>query len=154
MILIILITTKKIMDVGIGTAAIEGNIAKGARFGVIYAAGYRAVELLLKDEYALVDFTVNLSMDIAKVVVATALARITVGAIVTSPVFAIGASAVVVAIGVFGVGIIISAILYAIDDHFKISESIIKRFKEHKLKSPTSYHPDQFFNLWGRYSRG
>ncbi|KLU16123.1 MULTISPECIES: hypothetical protein [Xenorhabdus] len=150
-----IITNKKIMDVGIGTAAMEGSIVKGMRFGIIFSAGYRAAELMLKDEYDLTNFAVNFSMDVAKIVVSTAVAKFAVGALVTSPIFAIGASAAVVAIGVFAIGLGIAALLYFVDDQFKISESIIKRLKEgYKEKSPTPYHPDQLFNLWGRYSRG
>ncbi|CBJ88746.1 Putative membrane protein (fragment) [Xenorhabdus nematophila ATCC 19061] len=29
-----------------------------------------------------------------------------------------------------------------LDNKFKISESIIKKLKEHKVKTPTPYHPD------------
>ncbi|MBE8598267.1 hypothetical protein [Xenorhabdus sp. BG5] len=149
-----LINNKKIMEVGVGSVAMESNISSGARFGIVFSAGYRAVELLLEDEYSLTDFFVNLSMDMAKLIVATTIAKLAVGAIVTSPIFAIGASATLVAIGVFALGIGIAAVLYLLDDHFKISETIIKKIKEHKIKTPTPYHPDQFFSMWGRYSRG
>ncbi len=45
--------------------------------------------------------------------------------------------------------------LYLLDDEYKISETIIKKPKENNVKTPIStYHPDQFFNMWGRYSRG
>ncbi|WP_051690818.1 hypothetical protein [Photorhabdus australis] len=149
-----LINNKKILEVGVGSVAMEGSIASGVRFGIVFSAAYRAVELMLKDEYNLIDFYVNLSMDMAKLIVSTTIARLAVGAIVTSPIFAIGASATIVAIGIFALGVGIAYVLYLLDSKYKISETIIKKLKEYKIKPPTPYHPDQFFSMWGRYSRG
>ncbi|PHM74035.1 hypothetical protein [Xenorhabdus kozodoii] len=148
-----LINNKKIMEVGVGSVAMESNIAAGARFGIVFSAAYRAVELMLKDEYSLTNFFVNLSMDIAKLVVATAIAKVTVSA-VTTVVFATALSVTVISFLVFGVGLVVAYGLYRLDNEYKISESIIKKLKEYKVKPPTPYHPDQFFNMWGRYSRG
>ncbi|MDE9545711.1 hypothetical protein KKI98_23450, partial [Xenorhabdus bovienii] len=69
-----LIDNKKIIEVGIGSVAMEGSIVSGTRFCIVFSAAYRAVELLLKDEYDLTDFFVNVTMDIAKLVVAAAIA--------------------------------------------------------------------------------
>ncbi|MDR0218316.1 MAG: hypothetical protein LBI71_05440 [Enterobacteriaceae bacterium] len=149
-----LISNKKILEVGVGSVAMESSIVSGVRFGIIFSAAYRAVELMVKDEYSLTDFFVNLSMDMAKLIVSTTIARLAVGIIMTSPIFAIGSSATLVAIGIFSLGLGIAAVLYLLDNQFKISETIIKRLKEHKIKPPTPYHPDQFFSIWSRYSRG
>ncbi|VTR50622.1 Uncharacterised protein [Serratia fonticola] len=46
-----LIDNQRILDIGIGTRGIENGIIGGARFCIVFAAAYRAVELLLKDEY-------------------------------------------------------------------------------------------------------
>ncbi|MBD1229028.1 hypothetical protein [Xenorhabdus griffiniae] len=99
-----LINNKKIMEVGIGSVAMESNIASGARFGIVCSAGYRTVELMLKDEYSLTDFFVNLTMDITKLIVATTASKVIVTA-VTSTFFATAASATVIALGVFAIGI-------------------------------------------------
>ncbi|WP_275348171.1 hypothetical protein, partial [Xenorhabdus bovienii] len=148
-----LIDNKKIIEVGIGSVAMEGSIVSGTRFCIVFSAAYRAVELLLKDEYDLTDFFVNVTMDIAKLVVAAAIAKATVS-VVTSAIFATALSATAIAFGVFVVGLGVAYGLMWLDNKFKISESIIKKLKEHKVKPPTPYHPDQFFNMWGRYSRG
>ncbi|OKO98801.1 hypothetical protein [Xenorhabdus eapokensis] len=148
-----LIKNKKIMEVGIGSVAMESSVVSGARFGIIFSAGYRAVELLLKDEYTLTDFFVNLSMDMAKLIVATTIARLVVTAAI-SLIITTTLSATAIAFGVFVVGAIVVWGLMELDNKFKISESIIQRLKEHKAKPPTPYHPDQFFNMLGRYSRG
>ncbi|MBD1229031.1 hypothetical protein [Xenorhabdus griffiniae] len=148
-----LINDKKIMEVGVGSVAMESSIVSGARFGIVFSAGYRAVELMIKDEYSLTDFFVNLSVDIAKLVVATAIAKVTVS-VATSAMFTTALSATAIAFSVFLVGVSVAYGLYYLDSKYKISETIIKNLKEYKIKPPTPYHPDQFFNVWGRYSRG
>ncbi|PHM74038.1 hypothetical protein [Xenorhabdus kozodoii] len=148
-----LINNKKIMEVGVGSVAMESNIAAGARFGIVFSAAYRAVELMLKDEYSLTDFFVNLSMDIAKLVVATTIAKLTVAG-ATSFVITTALSTTAIAIGVFVIGALVVWGLMLLDDELKISETIIKKLKEYKVKPSTPYHPDQFFNTWGKYSRG
>ncbi|OCQ52993.1 hypothetical protein Ppb6_01886 [Photorhabdus australis subsp. thailandensis] len=149
-----LINNKKIMEVGIGSVAMEGSIVKGARFGVIYSAAYRSVELMFKSEYDLTNFFVNLSMDMAKIIVATIIAKSTVAA-ATSFVVTAALSTTAIAIGVFIIGALVVWGLMWLDDEFKISETIIRRLKEHKVKTPIStYHSDQIFNAWGRYYRG
>ncbi|WMT12336.1 hypothetical protein [Serratia fonticola] len=146
-----LIDNQRILDIGIGTRGIENGIIGGARFCIVFAAAYRAVELLLKDEYGLTDFFVNLTMDMAKLAVSTGVAW---GAKTIATGFMVAGSSVVgIAIAVFAIGLFVSLLLYWIDTEFKISEKIIKHLKSYKIHN-SPYHPDQFFNTWGRLSRG
>lgn len=146
-----LIDNQRILDIGIGTRGIENGIIGGARFCIVFAAAYRAVELLLKDEYGLTDFFVNLTMDMAKLAVSTGVAW---GAKTIATGFMVAGSSVVgIAIAVFAIGLFVSLLLYWIDTEFQISEKIIKHLKSYKIHN-SPYHPDQFFNTWGRLSRG
>ncbi|PHM35905.1 hypothetical protein [Xenorhabdus innexi] len=149
-----LIKNKKIMEVGVGSVAMESSLVSGVKFCIVFSAAYRAVELLLKDEYELTDFFVNLSMDMAKLIIGTTIARLAItGA--TSLVITTALSATAIAFGVFVVGAIVVWGLMELDNELKISESIIKKLKEKRTaKPPTPYHPDQFFNMWGRSLRG
>ncbi len=146
-----LIDNPRILDIGIGTQGIENGVVGGARFCIVFSAAYRAVELLLKDEYGLTDFFVNLTMDAAKLAISVGVAwgakTLATGAMVT------GGSIIFIAAGIFAVGVFASLILYWLDNEYKISETIIKNLKSHRVQySP--YHADQFFNAWGRLSRG
>ncbi|MFN3070185.1 hypothetical protein ACKWMY_18985 [Serratia sp. J2] len=146
-----LIDNQRILDIGIGTRGIENGIIGGARFCIVFAAAYRAVELLLKDAYGLTDFFVNLTMDMAKLAVSTGVAW---GAKTIATGFMVAGSSVVgIAIAVFAIGLFVSLLLYWIDTEFQISEKIIKHLKSYKIHN-SPYHPDQFFNTWGRLSRG
>ncbi|CAQ82878.1 Hypothetical Protein PAU_00786 [Photorhabdus asymbiotica] len=148
-----LIDNKKIIEVGVGAVAMEGSIVSGAKFCIVFSAAYRAVELLLKDEYGLTDFFVNVSMDMAKLIVSTTIARLAIAG-ATSLIVTTAFSATAIAFGVFVVGVAVVWGLMWLDNELKISESIIKKLKEYKTKHPSPYHPDQFFNMWGKYSRG
>ncbi|MER2473557.1 hypothetical protein [Photorhabdus laumondii] len=97
---------------------------------------------------------VNLTIDGAKLAVSTGVA-LGVNSLIAAPLLTIGWSLLAVTIGVFALGVGVSFALYWLDDYFKISESIIKNIKNRKrnvfVGTPTA---DQFFNMWGRYSRG
>ncbi|WP_445493959.1 hypothetical protein [Photorhabdus sp. SF281] len=144
-----------IVNFGVGTLGVEAGIAQGARFGIVFSAAYRLVELIFKDEYGLVDLFVNLTMDGAKLAVSIGIAT-AAKTLIISPILAVGGSLMLVSLGVFAIGLLASLSLYWLDDHFKISETIIKHLKNGKrnnipVGTPTA---DQFFNMWGRFSRG
>ncbi|MEQ9890880.1 hypothetical protein [Pectobacterium aroidearum] len=146
-----LVSNHKILDMGIGTKGIESGIAAGARFCIVFSGAYRAIELMLKDEYALTDFFVNLTMDVAKLAVSVGVAW---GAKTAATGFMVaGGSVIAISFGIFILGLGVSFALLWLDNEYKISETIIKNLKSHK-KQYTPYHPDQFFHAWGRYSRG
>ncbi|MBC3214514.1 MAG: hypothetical protein ACQER3_22290 [Pseudomonadota bacterium] len=146
-----LIDNQRILDIGIGTRGIETGIVNGARFCIVFSAAYRAVELLLKDEYGLTDFFVNLTMDMAKLAVsigATWWLKTTATAAMLT-----GSSVLIIAGGIFLFGVGIAFALFWLDNKYKISESIIKNMKSYKSHN-SPYHADQFFNTWGRLSHG
>ncbi|WP_434997233.1 hypothetical protein ACRQTN_17435 [Pectobacterium brasiliense] len=147
-----LVSNQKVLDIGIGTKGIESGIATGARFCIVFSGAYRAIELMVKDEYALTDFFVNLTMDAAKLAVSVGVAWGAKTA-ATSVMVATGGSVIIIAGGIFLLGVVVSFSLLWLDNEYKISETIIKNLKSHK-KQYTPYHPDQFFHAWGRYSRG
>jgi hypothetical protein len=146
-----LIDNHRILDMGIGTRGIETGIVNGARFCIVFSGAYRAVELLLKDEYGLTDFFVNLTMDMAKLAVsvgATWWLKTTATAAMLT-----GSSVLIIAGGIFILGVAVTIALFWLDNEYKISESIIKNLKSYKAHD-SPYHPDQFFGTWGRLSHG
>lgn len=126
----------------------------GVRFAIVFSAAYRVVELIFRDEYDLTNFFVNITMDMAKLAIATQVSASIVGVLTTLGIIA-GGSVIIISVGIFLLGVAISYFLYKLDDEFKISETIIKNLKSYRDKKPeTPYHPDQFFTQWGRLSRG
>nr|WED69616.1 hypothetical protein PJ912_07930 [Pectobacterium colocasium] len=146
-----LVSNHKILDMGIGTKGIESGIATGARFCIVFSGAYRAIELMVKDEYALTDFFVNLTMDAAKLAISVGVAW---GAkMAATGLMVAGGSVIAISLGIFILGLGVSFALLWLDNEYKISETIIKNLKSHK-KQYTPYHADQFFHAWGRVSRG
>ncbi|MEH0831983.1 hypothetical protein [Pectobacterium cacticida] len=145
------VNNPKIVDIGIGTKGIESGIATGARFCIVFSGAYRAIELIVKDEYALTDFFVNLTMDAAKLAISVGFAW---GAKIAATGFMVtGGSVIIITLGIFAFGVVVSFSLLWLDNKYKISETIIKHLKTHR-KHDTPYHPDQFFHAWGRISHG
>lgn len=144
----------RIIYMGVGTQGMNSVSAGGVRFAIVFSAAYRIVELIFRDEYDLTNFFVNITMDMAKLAIATQVSATIVGVITTLGIIS-GGSIIVVSVGIFLLGLAISYFLYKLDDEFKISETIIKNLKSYRENKPeTPYHPDQFFTQWGRLSRG
>lgn len=144
----------RIIYMGVGTQGMNSVSAGGVRFAIVFSAAYRVVELIFRDEYDLTNFFVNITMDMAKLAIATQVSASIVGVLTTLGIIA-GGSVIIVSVGIFLLGVAISYFLYKLDDEFKISETIIKNLKSYRDKKPeTPYHPDQFFTQWGRLSRG
>lgn len=144
----------RIIYMGVGTQGMNSVSTGGARFAIVFSAAYRIVELIFRDEYDLTNFFVNITMDMAKLTIATQVSASIVGVLTTLGIIA-GGSVIIVSVGIFLLGVAISYFLYKLDDEFKISETIIKNLKSYREKKPeTPYHPDQFFTQWGRLSRG
>ncbi|EMT5586369.1 hypothetical protein WMR23_002795 [Providencia stuartii] len=149
-----LVNNPRILYMGVGTQGMNNISVGAARFAIVFSAAYRTVELIFKNEYTLVDFFVNITMDMAKLAISTQITTAITGGLTTAA-LTTGTSIILVALGVFAVGVSVGVLLYWLDDEFQISATIIKGLKTHRARKPeTPYHPDQFFTLWGRFSRG
>ncbi|MCW2257458.1 hypothetical protein M2263_003549 [Providencia alcalifaciens] len=51
-----LVNNPRILYMGVGTQGMNDISVRAARFAIVFSAAYRAVELIFKDEYTLVDF--------------------------------------------------------------------------------------------------
>ncbi|PQQ40459.1 hypothetical protein C6H65_15125 [Photorhabdus luminescens] len=143
----------KVISMGIGQKGLNSGIVKGMKFSIFFSAAYRTIELMFKDEYTLADFLGNIAVDLAKTVVIT-FASWVIG-IVLSSFLAAGASIIVVAGIIFGVGLFVTIGLNYLDDKYGISKKVIDLIKEVYNRERI---PEANFNKvlhdFGRYSRG
>jgi len=143
----------KILYMGVGTLG-QNSVSVGAtRFSIVYSLAYRAVELIFKDEYTLTDFFVNVTMDMAKLMISMKISAVAVAGLMTFASIASG-SVIVVSAVIFGAGLLIAIGLYAADDYFGISESIIRELKkkrEPRADGEGRYHADTFFTNFHRF---
>ncbi|HDF2327480.1 TPA: hypothetical protein PC537_001020 [Morganella morganii] len=154
---IYLITDPKMLEFGIGEVGFETNLAKGTRFCIYFAAAYRGIELLFKDEYDLTDFFVNVSMDAAKTLVSAGIMWSIRGAIITGVGILFGGSVIATALVFTGIAVGLGVLMYHIDNSFKISDSIIKVLKNSKRAAKNNVPTGDIngvLHMWGRISRG
>ncbi|HDF2342642.1 TPA: hypothetical protein PC598_002225 [Morganella morganii] len=143
----------KILYMGIGTLGQNSVSAGATRFSIVYSLAYRVVELIFKDEYTLTDFFVNVTMDMAKLIIGMKVGAAVVTGLITGTVIASG-TVIVVSAAIFAAGAFVSYLLYKLDDHFGVSESIIRELKkQRKLRTDGEgrYHVDTFFTNFHRF---
>ncbi|WP_051583110.1 hypothetical protein [Morganella morganii] len=143
----------KVLYMGIGTMGQNDVSVRSARFSIVYSLAYRAVELIFKDEYTLTNFFVNVTMDMAKLVVSMQVGTAVVTGLMTFSSIAAG-SVIAVSLLIFTAGLIISFLLYELDEQFGISESIIRELKkQRKVRSDGEgrHHADTFFTNFHRF---
>ncbi|EDH9087649.1 type VI secretion protein ImpA, partial [Salmonella enterica subsp. enterica serovar Agona] len=65
-----LFNNPQIMKFGVGAAAMTEGIVKGTRYSVLFSGAFHVLEFIFKSEYDFADFFVDVSMDVAKLMVA------------------------------------------------------------------------------------
>lgn len=116
-----LVTNTKVINVGVGGQALRASAKGGFIVSIIFSVTLNSIDWVLKDEFRWTNWIVNISTDIVKAVfsgVAGYAAGIyfagTAAAIAILP---LGAAIVV--------GIVVAGALYALDNHFGITQAII-----------------------------
>ncbi|WP_081861867.1 hypothetical protein [Photorhabdus australis] len=143
----------KIISMGIGQQGINSGIVKGVKFSILFAAAYRTVEYIFKDEYTLADFLDNISIDLAKAAVAAFASWVT-GAFL-SFLFVTGGSVIVVAGAMLIAGVLTTYILDTVDKKFKISETVVNLIKKEMERKPRTPEANfnQFLYNWVNYGK-
>ena len=117
----------KLIGMGIGQRGLNAATVDGMRYTFIAAVGFRLLQLIFQNDYDLYNFVGDITMDVAKLGVAS-FAAWGIGSTVL--VFASVVSPLWFAVGVFVIGLGTAYILNRIDDHFHLSEKIIAKMRE------------------------
>ncbi|CAM3199771.1 hypothetical protein XENE109146_02400 [Xenorhabdus nematophila] len=141
----------QMLGMGIGQQGLNSSVVKGVRFSIIFSIGYRVIESIFKDEYTLVDFIGNITMDMAKTAIVAASSWV-IGSLLTTTAF-LGGSIIAVALIVLAVGVLAAYILDTLDKKYGISEKLIALLKEEMKRKPRTPEADlqHFFNGLGRF---
>lgn len=114
----------QLLDLGIGWRGVAYNIVKGVKFCVYFSLAFRAIELIFKKEYTLVDFFGDVIMDTAKTLVSAVVAGIAgVGLVTFLPV-------IVTTGAVILIGILLNAELNTLDYQHHWSADLKKIIRE------------------------
>lgn len=137
----------QILEMAIGMRGLAGSIIKGTKFCICCSLAWRAVELIFKSDYHIVDFLVDVTMDVAKAIVAGVVILVVGGflTLATAPVvFSISL--------VIGIGILLNIQLNNLDDEFHLSANLKEKLhnalsEEHRMREWNQLHSSTFFNF-------
>lgn len=93
-------TNPQLLELGIGWRGAAHTVVKGIKFCVYFSLAFRAIELIFKKEYTLVDFFGDVIMDTAKTLVSTVVAVAVGGVISLICPFVIVTTALAIVIGI------------------------------------------------------
>lgn len=136
----------QMLEMAIGRRGLSYNITQGVRHCIYFSLAWRAIELIFKSDYHLVDFMVDFPMDIAKAVVSGVVIGIFAGGLtlVSAPI--IVTTFVIVALGLF-----LNNRLNYIDDETGLSTELKTRIRDYFRKMERR-GPDYGFNSQYFYS--
>ncbi|KFC84926.1 hypothetical protein [Buttiauxella agrestis] len=137
----------QILEVGIGIRGLGTSIVKGTKFCICCSLAWRAVELIFKSNYDLVDFLVDVTMDVAKIIVSSVAVGVVGGVAVL-----FGAPIIVTTFGVIILGLILNSELNALDDQIGLSASLKEKLRialaeEQRINEWNQQHSSSFLNL-------
>lgn len=136
----------QMLEMAIGRWGLSYNITQGVRYCIYFSLAWRAIELIFKSDYDLVDFLVDISMDAAKAVVSGVVIGIFAGGLtlVSAPI--IVTTFIIVALGLF-----LNNRLNYIDDETGLSTELKTRIRDYFRKMERR-GPDYGFNSQYFYS--
>ncbi|EAB9747593.1 hypothetical protein DTV46_00385 [Salmonella enterica subsp. salamae] len=136
----------QMLEMAIGRRGLSYNITQGVRHCIYFSLAWRAIELIFKSDYDLVDFLVDISMDTAKAVVSGVVIGIFAGGLtlVSAPI--IVTTFIIVALGLF-----LNNRLNYIDDETGLFTELKTRIRDYFRKMERR-GPDYGFNSQYFYS--
>ncbi|XKD94629.1 hypothetical protein ACISK3_08180 [Morganella morganii] len=117
----------KVIGMGIGQRGLNAATIDGMRYTFIAAAGFRLLQLIFQKDYDLYNFVGDITMDVAKLGVASFIAwgfgsGLLASSIVIGP---LG-----IAVAVFATGFLLAYAFNALDEKYKITEALTKKLRE------------------------
>lgn len=123
----------KILELGIGKAGVNFGLMDGSRFCIYFSVAQRLLEVVFSSDHDVAAFIGNIDVDVAKVIVAIFVTKLAVAAVdwvatamavsVTLPV-----SAGIVLVVFLSIGI--TTLLWKLDEHYHLSDRVIKSIRE------------------------
>ena len=126
-------TNPQLLELGIGWRGAAHTVVKGIKFCVYFSLAFRAIELIFKKEYTLVDFFGDVIMDTAKMLVSAVVAGVSAGLLIAVlPV-------VVTMILAIAIGIATNIGLNVLDNQYQWSTSLKSKILEALIEQDRIY---------------
>jgi len=137
----------QILEMGIGIRGLGSSIVKGTKFCICCSLAWRAVELIFKSGYDLVDFLVDVTMDVAKIIVSSVAIGVVGGVCIL-----FSLPVIVTTLIVIGVGLYLNNGLNQLDDKLELSVGLKEKIRialaeEQRMKVWNQQYSSSFLNL-------
>lgn len=118
-------TNPQMLEMAIGMRGFGSALIKGTKFCVYASLAFRVIEFIFKSDYHLKDFLVDITMDVAKVIVSSVVIGI-VGGILTVG----GAPVVFTAFAIIILGIVLNSGLNILDNELGFSAELKNKIQQ------------------------
>ncbi|GDX07097.1 hypothetical protein [Buttiauxella sp. A111] len=138
----------QILEMAIGARGLMESFIKGTKFCICCSLAWRVVELIFKSDCDLIDFLVDITVDVAKAIVSgVVIAVLGGGALFVS------APIIFTTIIVVAIGIALNIGLNTLDDEFGLSANLKENLRvaleqERKMREWNQQHAPLFLNLF------
>ncbi|MDE9615904.1 hypothetical protein NFK58_01625 [Citrobacter portucalensis] len=118
----------QMLEMALGKRGLYNNIRNGVKYCIYFSLAWRAIELIFKSDYDLVDFLVDISMDAAKAVVS----GVVIGVI--GGLLSIASAPIIITIFfVIVSGLVLNSGLNSLDENTGLSNSLKERLRDYVL---------------------
>lgn len=117
----------QMLEMAIGRRGLSYNITQGVRYCIYFSLAWRAIELIFKSDYHLVDFMVDFPMDIAKAVVSGVVIKI----LATVALSTVSLPIIFTTGSIILIGLCLNIGLNILDDKLGISKSLKIKLQEY-----------------------
>jgi len=124
----------QLLELGIGWRGLGYNLYQGAKFCVYFSLAFRAIELIFKNEYTLVDFFGDIIADAAKTLISIVVAGV-------AGLILVGAPVILTTIALIIIGLATNSTLNKYDELHGWSVELKNRIKE-------AFYEEQRINEW------
>lgn len=116
----------QILEMAIGKRGLYNSIRSGVRYCLYFSLAWRAIELIFKSDYQMVDFLVDISMDMAKAVVSGVLIGVVAGLAILSSAPVIVTTGIIVLMG-----ILFNCTLNVLDEKTGLSVALKEKLRDY-----------------------
>ena len=135
----------QILEMAIGKRGLYNSIRSGVRYCLYFSLAWRGIELIFKSDYQMVDFLVDISMDMAKAVVS----GVVIGVAITGLLALFSAPVIVTGSILVALGLVLNIGSNIIDDETGLSKDLKSKLRNY-MHDHRSY--DYGFNSPNFYS--
>ena len=91
----------QMLEMAIGRRGLYNSLRNGVKYCIYFSLAWRAIELIFKSDYDLVDFLVDISMDAAKAMISRGIGMLVTGALAIFSVLVVFTTLGIIIVGLF-----------------------------------------------------